>query len=236
VVPEEIKKQTELVDANGQPIRPQAAPTKLDQVVDAAGSRYPWLKQVMGLLPRRSWGWALGFIVLVGLPTYGTWHYWPSVSQWSWVKAITQDKLPAAQRFSIAIAKIEGDRDDAMRTLLMESLRDLPSLDLLRFDRGTNLASASNASQAEKDAQTQAKQWLKDSGAHILIWGQVLPATAKTERGLRLHFSARDDDAQQSTRVAESQAISFNTVAKAEIEATVRLQVIAERKAKGSQL
>lgn len=138
-----------------------------------------------------------------------------------------QPPLPQAKQFAIAIARLEEDTNDDLRDLLMEGLRGLPGVQVLRFDRATGLRVASDPREEEFRIQRQAQGWLQESQADLLLWGQVLPATAGKERMVRLFFTGRDTDHQETLGLEAGQAIELPVAARAPLEAMVRTQVLA---------
>lgn len=98
---------------------------------------------------------------------------------------------------------------------------------MLRFARATGLRVASDPREEEFRIQRQAQDWLQESQADLLLWGQVLPATVGKERMVRLFFTGRDTDYQETLRLEAGQAIELPVAARAPLEAMVRTQVLA---------
>jgi tetratricopeptide (TPR) repeat protein len=137
-----------------------------------------------------------------------------------------QPPLPKAKQFAIAIARLEEDPNDDLRDLLVEGLRGVPGVQVLRFDRTSGLHVAGNPREEEFRIQRQAQGWLQQSQADLLIWGQVLPAVAGKERMVRLFFTGRDTDHQETLRLEAGQAIELPVAAREPLEAVVRAQVL----------
>lgn len=83
--------------------------------------------------------------------------------------------LPTAdnRRFAIAIAHLTHDRDNETERLIVESLRDLAGVQILRFDRMIS-ADGPVPEDSEREAHTFAQELLNESSADVLIWGTVL--------------------------------------------------------------
>jgi tetratricopeptide (TPR) repeat protein len=175
-------------------------------------------------------GWLLLLVVAAII-----WLVWKSRTWWlDWTlvqkcrNIAVRRALPKAEIFSIAIAKLEGDEKDAVRTQLLDALRGLVEVDVLRFDRKTTLATAGNARLAEAENHNKAQSWLVQSKAHILIWGQIMPANSQHNCTLRLHFTTRDTKAKGSIRISERQVFEFPVVAQEPLAVAVRSQVLAQ--------
>jgi tetratricopeptide (TPR) repeat protein len=93
----------------------------------------------------------------------------------------SQAPLPTAdpQRFAVALAHLEYDQDQQYERLIREVLRDFDGVQLLQFDRTISLV-GTQPEEREQQGHTQARQWLKDSGVHVLIWGLVLRQDGKS--------------------------------------------------------
>jgi tetratricopeptide (TPR) repeat protein len=91
------------------------------------------------------------------------------------VSRLTERPLPRAipGKFNIGVSHLEGDENETMERLVVESLGEFPSIATLSFDR--RVASAqSDRSQAEREGHERARALLAASGADVLIWGVVL--------------------------------------------------------------
>lgn len=181
----------------------------------------------------------IAFVLVISFPL--AWKY--SDQWWPWAQQQYRQAFPAplpplpkAKQFAIAIARVEQDTNDDLRTLLVDGLRDLPGVQVLRFDRATNLYLADDPKEEEYRIQQQAQTWLKESQADILIWGQVLPATANKERMVRLFVTGRDTDLQETVRLGTNQTIEFPVAAREPLEEVVRSQVLARFSAFPSRL
>jgi hypothetical protein len=81
------------------------------------------------------------------------------------VTKLSQAPLPKAdpQRFAVALAHLEYDKDQQYERLIREVLRDFKGVQLLQFDRTISLDGTKPEEKAEK-GHTQARQYLEDSG------------------------------------------------------------------------
>jgi len=122
-------------------------------------------------------------IVVVVLPLL--WSNWSTVKDFPGISSIvawfSQAPLPKAdpQRFAVALAHLEHDKDQQYERLLREVLKDFEGVQLLQFDRTISLA-GTQPEESEKKGHAKARQYLEVSGAHVLIWGLVLSRDDKS--------------------------------------------------------
>jgi tetratricopeptide (TPR) repeat protein len=124
------------------------------------------------------YGGITGLILLFALPWiishWDVFRYIPGVSQIE--RRLREKSIPRADptRFSVAVAHLSGDSSNhAGENLLVEDLRELKGIQVLRFDRMIDV-SGSSPEEAEKSGHRQAQKYLSQSGADVLIWGIVL--------------------------------------------------------------
>jgi tetratricopeptide (TPR) repeat protein len=84
-----------------------------------------------------------------------------------------------SRRFSVAIAHLTHDDDHEMERLIVESVRDLAGVQILRFDR-TISAEGSIPEDSAREAHETAQRLLNESSADVLIWGTVLYHDGRT--------------------------------------------------------
>jgi hypothetical protein len=100
------------------------------------------------------------------------------------VKLASREPLPRAdpQRFSIAVAHLEGDANSELEQILVDALSRFvdadqssggPSLQVLHFDRTIELKGGDPEIEASKGHEA-ARRLLMESGADVLLWGKVL--------------------------------------------------------------
>jgi len=92
-------------------------------------------------------------------------------------RPVFQDSLPHADtnRFSIAVAHLENDtQNQQSEKLLIEALRDFEAVQVLKIDRTITISEGSVPEESEKTAEEEAKEYLRETGADVLIWGTVL--------------------------------------------------------------
>jgi len=111
---------------------------------------------------------ALVFIVGLGLWNWDKIRDLPGVSpivSWTFQKS-----LPKAdpKRFAVAIAHLENDKDRQHEVLIREALKDFEGVQVLGFDR-----TISPSGEGDESGHDKAREYLKESGAHVLIWGLV---------------------------------------------------------------
>ena len=137
-------------------------------------------------------------VLIVGFVLYLLWSNW----NWSTVKDLpgvstvvkwwSQAPLPKAdpRRFAIALAHLEKDKEQQHELLIREVLKDFEGVQLLQFDRTISLEGTQPEDKEEK-GHAQARQYLKDSEAHVLIWGVILRHDDKSAP--RLYWTTPQD-------------------------------------------
>ena len=169
-------------------------------------------------------------VIVVSWVSSVLWKTRKSWLQWQWVQSLkhrfTRKSLPTAQKeFTVAITHLAGDDREAVRKQLLDALSDLP-LEVAGFDRHQKFSLEVAQKEQGQKQHERARQWLAASKVDLLIWGQVLPASEKNERRVRLHFTAKDSDEQQTHTLSENQALEFPINAKEPLEAMIRSQVL----------
>jgi len=101
---------------------------------------------------------------------------------------VPQEALPKAnpQRFAVAVTHLDNDPDQEHEHLLVEALQEEEDIQILRFDRTIPL-DGPQPQERVKAGHDQARAYLEESGAQVLIWGTVL--TAKTHSLPKLHWT-----------------------------------------------
>jgi hypothetical protein len=113
------------------------------------------------------------------------WSNWSTVKTFPVVSSLvawfSQTRLPKAdsQRFAVALAHLEYDHDAQYERLIREVLKDFEGVQLLQFDRTISLEGA-KPEEREQKGHSQARQYLADAGADVLIWGLVLSQEGKS--------------------------------------------------------
>ncbi|NGZ95678.1 MAG: hypothetical protein CV089_06030 [Nitrospira sp. WS110] len=105
------------------------------------------------------------------------------------VQWLSQDSIPLANpdQFSIAVSHLQGDLEGTPHErLIVEALNEVQGLEVLRFDRTIYLED-SHPQQGEKAGHERAQQYLRESGADVLVWGSVLSSGSKAL--LKLHWT-----------------------------------------------
>ncbi|MFV0680392.1 MAG: hypothetical protein ACK5NW_08930, partial [Ottowia sp.] len=135
--------------------------------------------------------------------------------------------LPAASagHFSVAVAHIQGDAGGEVERLLVASLEAIEGLKRLQFDWTPQVLDAAAPDDALLQAHQQAQQQLEHTGAHLLVWGYMLPDQAQT---VRLYFTTRHLGQLGRAELAAGQMLTFPVQAKRPFEAAVAAQVLAQ--------
>jgi hypothetical protein len=112
------------------------------------------------------------------------------------VEQLFPSALPQADKnaaFSIFTAKLDGDPDGSQTKLVRESLRrsfDATDaqhrIEVREIGRVLREGTSGDVFLDHQKAQETGKEWLKQSGAHVLIWGYV----ADRNKALRIFFVA----------------------------------------------
>jgi tetratricopeptide (TPR) repeat protein len=177
-------------------VRHSKSATKAKQEVSADLKKLveEWVKKrfgIPGIL-------ALAIILALG----AIWWKWddvakvPGISEL--VKLLSREKLPHADpdRFSIAVAHLDGDTNGDDEKLLVDGLErfvptdpksSLPDLKILRFDRTIQLKGG-DTELAKSRGHQEARRLLTESGADVLLWGEAL--RAGSEARARLYWTA----------------------------------------------
>lgn len=102
-------------------------------------------------------------------------------------------KAPTPGDVLIMVAKLRDDFEDMQHKLLLQALEGIPGVrtvaidrDLTRFVPGTHEPGAILNEDLMKRATRDARNWMSDQNADLLIWGNIDP----TGRNLELHFTA----------------------------------------------
>jgi hypothetical protein len=110
------------------------------------------------------------------------------------IEQVFPSALPQADKnaaFSIFVAKLDGDADGSQTKLVRESLRrsfDATDaqhrIEVREIGRVLRDGTSGDVLLDRQKAQETGKEWLKQSGAHVLIWGYV----ADRNKALRIFF------------------------------------------------
>jgi hypothetical protein len=94
---------------------------------------------------------------------------------WSSAEETQQEALPKAdpRRFTVAVTHLVKDPDQEYEHLLVQALEEVEDIQVLRFDRTIPL-DGSEPQELVKAGHDQARAYLEESGAHVLIWGTVI--------------------------------------------------------------
>jgi tetratricopeptide (TPR) repeat protein len=102
-------------------------------------------------------------------------------------------KAPAPGDILIMVGKLRDDFEDMQHKLLLQALDGIPGVrtvaidrDLTRFVPGITEPGATQNDDLMKRATRDARNWMSDQNADLLIWGNIDP----TGRNLELHFTA----------------------------------------------
>lgn len=188
--------------------------------VKAATEVFPWLGSYKVGLPIA----ALVALLVTAVSYRGVLLSIPVINKYAQKVGERRLPRPPADRFAVAIAHIEGDKDGDIETLIVESLKNIPGVEPVRFDRSSEILMADQPTEAERQATIDARAWLGQSGADILLLGYVVPTSEKL---VRLLLVPRLADDTFEAKLAASNAIEFPLYAKEPFQDVVRAQVLA---------
>ncbi|MDO8434209.1 MAG: tetratricopeptide repeat protein [Candidatus Binatus sp.] len=83
------------------------------------------------------------------------------------------------QRFAVALAHLVNDNNHEIESLMIEALRDIEGVQILRFDRVIS-PEGPIPEESERVGHDRARELLQESSAHVLIWGTVLSHDDRT--------------------------------------------------------
>ena len=171
----------------------------------------------------------IGLVLLVGiggvvaLNTTQKWKPW--VQQRFPGLLASASVLPKSATFSVALAPVQGDQQDEMRTLLLADLQNLSGVKVQRFDQVSHDEGGS-AEGKENSVQQLARTWLRESHSDVLMWGEILPAANGGEKQLQLFIMGRDVDDRLSSRLDMGQFFELPVSAKEALKVLVRVQIL----------
>jgi hypothetical protein len=154
--------------------------------------------------------------VLLALSVAGglVWWNWDDIAKRPGVESILarfkQRALPTAPagRLAIAVAHLERDQDREHERLVRDGLREFEGAEVLRVDRTVDLDQPD-----EKKAEEEARGLLRQTGAHVLIWGSVISLSGKSASAMRLFWTpARDVPGAKSTGKYQTETIELPPV------------------------
>jgi tetratricopeptide (TPR) repeat protein len=121
---------------------------------------------------------------------------WDKVRKWpgidSIVSRITQDPVPTVDpdRFTVFVAHLDNDTDQEYEQLILDELYKLKGLKVVGLDRTISLGGPDPEEQENQGYQS-ALEYLRQSGAAVLIWGKVLSHHGETLP--KIYLTASDE-------------------------------------------
>jgi tetratricopeptide (TPR) repeat protein len=96
-------------------------------------------------------------------------------------EVLTRDTIPQAdtEKLSILVAHFTNDANDNVRNVVVEALAEYEAVQILPLDR-TISPSGTSVDETERNGHNEARGYLEQSGATIVIWGQVLATGSKS--------------------------------------------------------
>ena len=156
----------------------------------------PDIKSFVWKIVSRCFKGGLGIVIfIILLMTFGSWWQWDKVRQLPGIKnvvaLVSRESLPKADpnRFAVIVAHIEGDQGQEVEKLIMETLKEFEGIQPLHLNRLIPLERA-YPEDREKRGHTKAREYLKKSGAQVLVWGKVVRTSGKSV--LELYWTASE--------------------------------------------
>lgn len=93
------------------------------------------------------------------------------------IELATRKPVPQAdpQRFSVMVARIGGDNGDVVGNQIFEVLREFEGVQTLPLDRSLGGAGRMDE-QEQREGEHAARDYLRVSGASVLVWGRIIDA------------------------------------------------------------
>jgi hypothetical protein len=179
-------------------------------------------------------------ILAVVSASFFLWWNWEKVRALPGVSAIlsqlSRQSLPEADpnRFSIAIAHLENDKDRQHENLVVESLKEFKGVQVLRLDRTISLEGAV-PEETEKAGHDKAREYLQATGADVLIWGLVVAHAGRTIP--KLYWTVGRDRTQRgrSQRYSPAEDLRLPEIFWQDLVEVLRLLIVSHHSEFGEQ-
>jgi tetratricopeptide (TPR) repeat protein len=143
---------------------------------------------------RQRFGLPAAILLALAVTCGLVWWNWDDIArrpgvEWG-IAHLRQHTVPAAAagRLTIAVARLEDDKDREQEKLLLDGMsHDLEGVDTLAVDRLVEWPDSGTEQARRKEAEARARGLLKQSGADVLIWGSVISLGGKS--ALRLYWT-----------------------------------------------
>jgi len=160
----------------------------------------PQLSAALGKIGRRSWTWLTGILIaafaalLGGYATGLLGEVFPSPTElacrfqeWG---AVDDAEPVSGPKFTILLSRLDRDTDGSQTRHIVYALERQATLEVIPTCRVLRIEPHGNRlSEARIESEKLGRQWLKKSGADLLIWGEV----TKADQGLQLRFTSPED-------------------------------------------
>ena len=212
-------------DASNKP--PEQKPPDLEERVSN------WLR---GFLQQKL-GPRAAAVILTILGIGGTvWHYHEDVKDIAsdlYAQFVERRPLPKADPnvFTVAIARLEDDNEQThIGPTIVDDLQELGisnGLAVLEFPRIITADSQTDV----QAGQTKAREWLKESGAQVPIWGKVLTANGKSVPQLYWTMGENSNPKKPSARYVLGEDLQLPPVFQSDLSDILRLLVVTQSSA-----
>lgn len=142
---------------------------------------------------RQRFGLPVAVLLFLSVAGGLVWWNWDDIVKRPGVGSLlarfNQKALPSAPagRLTIAVADLEGDKEQEEEKLLLDGLRDFEGVETLALHRMVAWPDSGTEQEKKKEAEKKARSLLKQTGADVLIWGSVISLGGKS--AMRLYWT-----------------------------------------------
>ena len=197
-------------------------------------------KSAQGVLWRHLYRWLgpVGAAILFGLILYhhAVFELGSEVFELgsaAYAQIVEWKPLPKAEPevFTVALARLEGDDEKThIEPTLAQDLQELSAsngIAVLEFPRTITADSAADI----QTGHAKAREWLKQSGAQVLIWGKVLTANGKSVPNLYWTTAESSNPKKPSDRYVLGEDLRLPPVFQSDLSDILRLLVVTQSSA-----
>ena len=128
------------------------------------------------------------------------------------------------ERFAVAVAHLENDENGELERLIVEDLEEFEGVQVLSVDRTIRLTGAARE-QSEKRGHEEARRYLAETGATVLVWGTVVRHENRALPKLYLTTSPRVES--HSGRYRPTEDLRLPELSWADLADVLRLVIVS---------
>ncbi|MGF1641188.1 MAG: tetratricopeptide repeat protein [Rhodospirillales bacterium] len=176
-------------------------------------------------------GWPGMVVLAVASVAFWCWWNWDTLRGKPVVAdllaVMQREPLPTAdpRRFSVAIADLENDDDGDLKRLIVEDLAEFAAVSVLPLPRTIVLGGGARE-ESERGGHDQARRYLADTGASVLMWGTVLRHEARVIP--KLYLTVAPTGAGVSGRYPPNEELRLPALFWQDLAAVLRLVVASQ--------